>query len=119
MTAEVVGDDWRNWAECAKTPEARALYDRAVEVAGTQDELSYPTAEHKAICGRCPVAVECLNYALEYGMEGIWGGTSDYQRRQLNRPRSRARCPNCDSNDVVPENGHELCLRCATSWPAI
>jgi len=50
----------------------------------------------KAICETCPVAAECLAYALErYETEGVWGGTTPAERRQLlprrgpGRPRKR------------------------------
>lgn len=42
-----------------------------------------------AICGRCPVAGACLEYALRTGQtEGIWAGQSP---RQLKRLRAVAR----------------------------
>jgi WhiB family redox-sensing transcriptional regulator len=51
----------------------------------------------KAICARCPVAAECLDYAVEHRIkEGIWGGHDERQRRRLYRlvPRApRAEAP--------------------------
>ncbi|MEO3809870.1 WhiB family transcriptional regulator [Sphaerisporangium sp. B11E5] len=36
----------------------------------------------KAVCGRCPVRLACLDYALATGQEhGIWGGTDPDERR--------------------------------------
>lgn len=44
------------------------------------------TAPAKAICARCPVAGECLDFALRNGEHvGIWGGTSERDRRALRR----------------------------------
>ena len=38
----------------------------------------------KRICLRCPVRVECLNYALRARVPyGVWGGLSDRERRRL------------------------------------
>jgi WhiB family redox-sensing transcriptional regulator len=38
----------------------------------------------KQFCARCPVADECLNYALRTGERfGVWGGKSERQRREL------------------------------------
>jgi hypothetical protein len=37
----------------------------------------------KAICSTCPVQRECLDYALATDAQGIWGGTSGAQRREL------------------------------------
>ncbi len=42
----------------------------------------------RAICARCPVRAECLQYALERGeMFGIWGGTSERERRGMKSKR--------------------------------
>ena len=39
-----------------------------------------------AICGNCAVSPECLSYAMERShLVGIWGGTSERQRRLLRR----------------------------------
>lgn len=41
----------------------------------------------KAICARCPVRKECLDFALTPPLEhhGIWGGTSERERRRMRR----------------------------------
>lgn len=40
----------------------------------------------KEVCGQCPVKVDCLDYALETNQDsGIWGGTSEEERRVLRR----------------------------------
>ncbi|GHT81431.1 hypothetical protein FACS1894125_2140 [Actinomycetota bacterium] len=40
--------------------------------------------EARAICSMCPVRVDCLDYAIENGIsQGIWGGTSERERRQI------------------------------------
>lgn len=48
----------------------------------------------KQVCSECPVRVECLEFALETNQDsGIWGGTSEEERRALRRQmaaRSRA-----------------------------
>jgi hypothetical protein len=58
----------------------------------------------KAVCARCLVQSECLQYAIELvEYHGVWGGTSGQQRRALQRAESRgesAKSPreseNCD-----------------------
>jgi hypothetical protein len=46
-----------------------------------------PGRKAKAVCAACPVAAECLGYALEHGIrEGIWGGLGEGDRRHLSRP---------------------------------
>jgi WhiB family redox-sensing transcriptional regulator len=40
----------------------------------------------KSICARCPVKSACLAYALRvHEALGIWGGTTETERRQLAR----------------------------------
>jgi WhiB family transcriptional regulator, redox-sensing transcriptional regulator len=49
-------------------------------------------ARAKAVCSRCPVRGECLEFALESGQDsGVWGGTSEDERRTLRRRRMRQR----------------------------
>lgn len=57
--------------------------------AQTDPEAFFPekggsTREAKAICGRCAVAAECLDYALDNQERfGIWGGLSERERRKI------------------------------------
>ncbi|WP_033292423.1 WhiB family transcriptional regulator [Amycolatopsis jejuensis] len=45
----------------------------------------------KAVCARCPVRAECLTYALDNGLDnGIFGGTTELERRKLVRAGSAA-----------------------------
>ena len=40
------------------------------------------------VCGDCPVRVDCLEYALSNRIEhGVWGGTSERERRRILRAR--------------------------------
>lgn len=48
------------------------------------------THETKAICSTCPVRVECLDWALTTHQKfGIWGGTSERERRRTRRRLDR------------------------------
>jgi WhiB family redox-sensing transcriptional regulator len=43
-------------------------------------------AAAKAICRGCPVCAECLDYAMQTAQDhGIWGGTTDEERRVARR----------------------------------
>jgi WhiB family redox-sensing transcriptional regulator len=43
-------------------------------------------ARAKEVCAQCPVHRDCLEYALETNQDsGIWGGTSEEERRVLRR----------------------------------
>lgn len=60
---------------------------------GAESEIFFPASEDlqginaaKEICEGCPVADECLTYAIETNQtEGIWGGMTARQRRRLRR----------------------------------
>ncbi|MEU2288968.1 WhiB family transcriptional regulator [Streptomyces sp. NPDC013178] len=41
--------------------------------------------EAKAVCRRCPVRSQCLERAMEDGAEGVWGGTTEAERRAMRR----------------------------------
>ena len=44
------------------------------------------------ICAECPVADECLEYALAHHIShGVWGGASERQRRRLQNQRQQER----------------------------
>lgn len=76
-------DDWRQRAAC------RDL----------DPELFFPVSEKgpgarqadraKAVCARCPVRAACLEYALDNALDhGIFGGTTETERRTLRRART-------------------------------
>jgi WhiB family redox-sensing transcriptional regulator len=49
-------------------------------------------AQAKAICARCRIQQACLGYALDAGpVQGIWGGTTETERRRLRRCERQAR----------------------------
>lgn len=78
LATEVVAD-WRAQAACSGYPNT----------------LFFPTsdlgddgvvARAKAVCAVCPVIEDCLEYALETNQRaGIWGGTSEQERKSLRR----------------------------------
>ncbi|WP_171107978.1 MULTISPECIES: WhiB family transcriptional regulator [unclassified Streptomyces] len=46
--------------------------------------------EAKAVCGRCPVVEQCLDWAVRAGhVEGIWGGSTESERRAMRRREAR------------------------------
>ena len=46
----------------------------------------------RAICAKCPVKPDCLEYAIaNKETEGIWGGTSEIQRKNIVRARNANR----------------------------
>jgi WhiB family redox-sensing transcriptional regulator len=72
---DVDGWRWSERAACRGTdPESWFADVRP----GHQDEN---ITRLRRICAECPVRVECLNYALDNNEWGIWGGTTDDERR--------------------------------------
>jgi len=53
------------------------------------------TDEQKAaatqVCASCPVRGECLEHAIENREWGIWGGTTEDERKSIRRSRARKR----------------------------
>ena len=53
---------------------------------GTTGQALLQIARAKSVCCQCPVHVECLQFALDTNQDtGIWGGTSEDERRQMRR----------------------------------
>jgi WhiB family redox-sensing transcriptional regulator len=47
------------------------------------------TDRAKAVCGHCPVREQCLAWALRHEeADGIWGGTTEGERRAMARHRA-------------------------------
>lgn len=64
---------WRDQAACRGEDTAHFYPKRG-------QDLHVP----RAICNTCPVAEQCLEYALDAGEKyGLWGGTSERERRRL------------------------------------
>lgn len=54
-------------------------------------EKGQASAPAKLICHRCPVEQPCLQFALDNNIkEGVWGGTSERQRREIRAGRRSA-----------------------------
>jgi len=72
--------DWRASARCAQD----------------DPELFFPekgkrSRDARAVCADCPVRAECLKYALAQGrVYGVWGGTTERERRKLTTTRRAA-----------------------------
>jgi WhiB family redox-sensing transcriptional regulator len=77
-------------------PDDRPAFWHQAACAHFSDELFFPAGdtgdaipiieEAKSICWGCPVADECLEYAIESNQTyGIWGGTTEQERVRLRR----------------------------------
>ena len=55
-------------------------------------ERGQTTREAKAICDGCSVKARCLDYAIVHEESwGVWGGTSEQDRRNMRRKRPNGR----------------------------
>jgi WhiB family transcriptional regulator, redox-sensing transcriptional regulator len=73
--------DWQRQAACRHC--APELF---FPIGSTAADVVADIEEAKAICATCPVRPECLRYAIETPQEyGIWGGTTEDERRGLRR----------------------------------
>ena len=83
MTTLALSDGWWDIAACRKSdPE---LFFPISAAAAASAEV----ARAKRICASCPVQSRCLSYALHHRQEqGIWGGLTDDERRQLIRRKA-------------------------------
>ena len=58
--------------------------------ASTDAELFFPEKGGtpqlaKRVCAGCPVREKCLAFALEHGDLGVWGGTTERERRLIRK----------------------------------
>lgn len=46
----------------------------------------------RKVCADCPVKAQCLEYAIENRIDhGVWGGTSERERRRIHKRRAAER----------------------------
>jgi WhiB family redox-sensing transcriptional regulator len=77
LAADVVAE-WKNQAACSGYPNS--LFFPSTEASASQVERAV------GICQVCPVTEECLEFAFETNQRaGIWGGTTEDERRSLRR----------------------------------
>jgi WhiB family redox-sensing transcriptional regulator len=106
-----------NWREDAACRDADPELFFPV---GTAGPALRQIREARRICRDCPAQAPCLAWALHHGVtDGVWGGTTEGQRRAL-RSLARAR-PNGQEDDdharpgTVAARDAEPCRRAAGS----
>lgn len=73
--------DWRDLAICS-APDVQEVFFPV----GVTGMAAVQIENAKAVCTSCPVRETCLEYAITTNQEyGIWGGTSEEERRVLRR----------------------------------
>jgi WhiB family redox-sensing transcriptional regulator len=63
------------------------LHPNEVSEPGDQRRYKAAVKNAKELCNGCVHLVPCLEYALLNAVEGIWGGTTETERKHLRRLR--------------------------------
>ncbi|MET9952372.1 WhiB family transcriptional regulator [Streptomyces sp. NPDC006339] len=74
------GGGWREFGLC-----------RQVDPELFWPEPGTSTAAARRICTACEVRKPCLEWAIEHGEPGVWGGTTPNQRTAIRRTRAALR----------------------------
>jgi WhiB family redox-sensing transcriptional regulator len=86
LSLTLASDEWRRTAACRDTDP-----DLFFPV-GTTGPAIEQIENAKAVCQACDAQSLCLEYALATNQDsGIWGGTSEDERRQLRKQYNAAR----------------------------
>ena len=71
-------DGWRQHANCKGIATDLFYLERGCS--------AHDIKAAKAVCNNCTVIKQCLDYAVEnFETVGIWGGTSEVERRSMRR----------------------------------
>lgn len=77
--------DWRHEAACLNHDPEMFFPTGATAPMWQEVERA------KAVCARCPVVTDCLQWALDTGqLAGVWGGLSEQERRWCARRQPTA-----------------------------
>lgn len=69
---------WREAAACLEVQSEVSFFPDKEDLGGI--------VKAKAVCATCPVADECLSWAIVTNQgEGVWGGHTAKERRKLRR----------------------------------
>ena len=80
LSLTIASDEWRRTAACRDTDP-----DLFFPV-GTTGPAIEQIENAKAVCRQCSAQTLCLEYAIDTNQDsGIWGGTSEEERRQIRR----------------------------------
>jgi hypothetical protein len=111
---------WQRDAACRDT-------DPDLFFPASDDDTAVIVARHKIavapICSACPVAVDCLRWALDTGQDhGLWAATTPTDRRAIRRARAAGipdpvaddepMCPGCSLLFSTPTVDGQICARC-------
>jgi WhiB family redox-sensing transcriptional regulator len=79
-------DYWKPRALCSEF-DAQLFFP-----VGVTGDAEAQITRAKSVCSRCPVSMQCLEFALRTNQEyGIWGGRDEEERRVIRRMRRQNR----------------------------
>ena len=108
---------WQADAVCAGAdPDDFFPYDDGDSIADSTIGNLRADTTISNFCAVCPVRVACLRHALDRSERGIWGGTTEEDRRRLVRGEPRTKCPVCRAANPVAEEDGQLCMHCGHTW---
>lgn len=74
---------------CASSYPDAFFPDEAPEGNTSKRGTYFMEREAKITCMECPYKTRCLQYALKNPeLQGIWGGTTEYQRKAIRKGRA-------------------------------
>jgi WhiB family redox-sensing transcriptional regulator len=70
------------------TEDGVSLWQDHALCGGTETEIFFGDDRQsqnyaKRLCNGCPVKSICLDFAIIYNMHGVWGGTTERERRRI------------------------------------
>ncbi len=103
---------WRHLSPTADDPLSQRGWQGEAACRTLPPELFFPGGRTgpavelaeaaKAVCARCPVTEACLHYALDTNQEyGVWGGTTEDERRPLRAAYRRRSDPGADPSEIA------------------
>ena len=102
-------EPWVDQALCAQVGDTDLWYPEKLRGAAA-------TKDAKAVCRRCPVVEECLEYALRRGeSHGVWGGRSAKERQRMKRGLRWSPTTHCLRDHAFAEVGRRAdgsCVQC-------
>jgi WhiB family transcriptional regulator, redox-sensing transcriptional regulator len=110
--SDLIPGDWVRDALCA-----RPVYADRIDEIWFPDRKSANYTQGRKICAHCPVAGDCLKFALTHRIEyGMFGGTTPAERKQMLADTPQLRQPKRTSTQWRQREVGKAAVT-ARSWP--
>lgn len=83
-------EPWVSDAACGGISDPTGDPERFFPLGESRRHVTYydAAAKARAVCARCPVTAECLDYALANDQRhGVWGGYDEHERAKIQARR--------------------------------